>query len=64
MDYYKLWTINSFYGYFKLRFNLPSHSNYDNLNNRRVNAFLTRFPQEYSEGIVGKVHFLFKIIGQ
>ena len=64
MDYYKLWTINSFIGYFKLRFSLPSHTNYDNLNPKKVNSFLTRFSQQYAQGIIGKIHFLFKIIGQ
>ena len=64
MDYYKLWSVNSFIGYFKLRFSLPSNTNYDNLEKKSINYFLTRYPQEYTEGIIGKIHFLFKIIGE
>jgi len=60
MDYYKLWTISSFLGLFKLRY----YTNYDNMNRKGEHYYLTRYPQEYAEGIIGKINFFIKIIGQ
>jgi hypothetical protein len=60
MDYYKLWTISSFLGLFKLRY----YTNYDNNNRKGEHYYLTRYSQDYAEGVIGKIHFFIKIIGQ
>jgi len=58
MDYYKLWTMSSFLGLFKFR----DYTNYDNNDRYGEHYYLTRYPQEYVEGIIGKIHFFIKII--
>jgi hypothetical protein len=60
IDYYKLWTFTSFLGQFKLR----HYTNYDNRNRKGEHYYLTRYSQEYAEGIIGKINFFIKIIGQ
>jgi hypothetical protein len=47
-------------GFFKLR----AFTNYDNEDRRGLNFYLTRYSQEYAEGILGKFHFIIKIIGE
>jgi hypothetical protein len=60
MDYYKLWTFTSFLGLFKLRY----YTNYDNRDRKGEHYYLTRYSQEYAEGIIGKINFFIKIIGK
>jgi hypothetical protein len=60
MDYYKIWSINSFLGEFKL----GSFTNYDNKDKKGFNYYLTRYSQEYVEGILGKINFLVKILNE
>jgi hypothetical protein len=58
MDYYKLWSMSSFIGPFKIRGNM----NYANLDRNGNNPFFTRYSQQYVEGVTGKMHFLLKFI--
>jgi len=60
MDYYKLWSMSTFFGPFKIRSNM----NYANLNRYHNNPFFTRYSQEYVEGIIGKMHFMLKFVQQ
>lgn len=54
-DYYKLWSMNSYYGYQKFRENC----NYENPL-ASDNYFLYRYSKEYVEGLVGKIHYFVK----
>lgn len=60
MDYYKLWSINSLIGFFKIR----SFTNFDNLDRKGLNHYLTRYSQEYAEGLLGKINFFTKIVNE
>lgn len=60
MDFYKIWSISSFLGEFKL----GSFTNYDNKDKKGFNHYLTRYPQTYVEGILGKIYFLVKIANE
>jgi len=60
MAYYKLWSMSTFFGPFKIR----SNTNYANLERYGNNPFFTRYSQEYVEGITGKMHFMLKFVSQ
>ena len=60
MDYYKLWSMSTFFGPFKIRSNM-SYANIERYGN---NPFFTRYSQEYVEGITGKIHFMIKFVQQ
>jgi len=60
MNYYKLWSMSTFFGPFKIRSNM----NYANLDRYGNNPFLTRYSQQYVEGIIGKMHFMLKFVQQ
>ena len=56
-DYYKIWSMSGYLGQQKLRYN----TNYANFaeNGNDNNVFLTRYSQDYVEGLMGKIkHFL------
>jgi hypothetical protein len=58
MDYYKMWSMSSFFGPFKIR----SYMNYANVDRYGNNPFFPRYSEEYVEGITGKANFMLKFV--